>query len=172
MSTAALFEPPVAAPVIDQACPFPGRWSLVCSFFAAGTPKGQPRPRAFARKFGDTYQARVYDAGTAEGWKSEVAIAAKPHLPIERISGPVRIELSFFLPRPQRLCRKRDPVSVLLAICKPDADNFAKAVLDCLTAIGMWHDDSQVASLQVGKFYHAIGQRPGAQITLWRLDGA
>ena len=35
-------------------------------FFVEGDPKPQPRPRAFARKIGNKFMARVYDAGTAE----------------------------------------------------------------------------------------------------------
>ena len=40
---------------------------------APGIPKGQPRPRAFSRNG----HARVFDPGTAEGWKSAVAVAAQ-----------------------------------------------------------------------------------------------
>lgn len=50
------------------------------TFFAQGLPKGQPRPRAFAMKIGNKFQARVFDSGTAENWKSRIAEAARPHL--------------------------------------------------------------------------------------------
>ena len=53
------------------------------SFSVDGEPKAQPRPKAFARNFGNKWQARVYDPGTAEGWKSLIAIAVKPHLPAQ-----------------------------------------------------------------------------------------
>ena len=45
-----------------------------------GEPKGQPRPRAFAKPIGGgKFSARVYDAGTAEGWKSQIAQAFRQH---------------------------------------------------------------------------------------------
>jgi hypothetical protein len=39
------------------------------SIFVHGEPKGQPRPRAFARGG----MVRMYDPATAEGWKSAIA---------------------------------------------------------------------------------------------------
>ena len=40
-----------------------------------GDPKGQPRPRAFARRMGAKYVARVYDSDVADEWKSAVDCA-------------------------------------------------------------------------------------------------
>ena len=71
------------------------------SFFVSGEPKGQPRPRAFARKMGGKFVARVFDAGTAEAWKSCIAAAAAQHKPAEPIAGPVRLRLCFYLARPK-----------------------------------------------------------------------
>ncbi|MCH7474591.1 MAG: RusA family crossover junction endodeoxyribonuclease, partial [Gemmatimonadetes bacterium] len=65
-------------------------------FFVEGDPKPQPRPRAFS--IGGT--ARVYDPHTAEGWKSAIADAARPHCPAEPWRGPVEIALVFTLTRP------------------------------------------------------------------------
>lgn len=46
---------------------------------------GQPRPRAFARRMGDgKFVARVFESGTAEGWKSLIAAEAAK----TPISGP------------------------------------------------------------------------------------
>ena len=53
-------------------------------------------------------------------------------------------------------------------MAKPDADNAAKAVLDCLTEIGVWPDDALVSVLLVEKWY---GFTPGAHITIEELNG-
>lgn len=137
-------------------------------FRVNGIPKGQPRPRAFARGG----HAAVYDPGTAEGWKSDIAMAAKPHIPATPLAGAVKLTIDFLLPRPKRLCRKNDPCCTLPAMCKPDLDNFCKAVMDCLTRIGMWQDDAQVVKLDAMKHYHAIGDRPGAVVKIsYESDG-
>lgn len=71
---------------------------MTISFSVQGVPKGQPRPRAFAFKG----KARVFDPGTAEGWKSAIAEAARPHLPREPLAGPVALEVAFSFPRPKK----------------------------------------------------------------------
>jgi Holliday junction resolvase RusA-like endonuclease len=62
-------------------------------FNVDGLPKGQPRPRAFARKVGDRVVARVHDSGSAEGWKSDVARASMPHRPAAPLDGPIVIAM-------------------------------------------------------------------------------
>lgn len=137
-------------------------------FFAKGEPKGQPRPRAFARKMGGKYVARVFDSGTAENWKSAVARDAIHHTPPAPIEGPVAVHLSFFFPRPRSHYRtgkhshELRPDAPSFHVSKPDSDNLAKAILDCLTQLGgFWKDDSQVSHLRVTKYY---GPTPGATI--------
>lgn len=142
------------------------------SFFAEGCPKGQPRMRAFARKFGAKWMARVYDPGTAEAWKSQIAIAAKPHIaaPLEN---PVRLEIVFNFPRPRGHFRSNGtvkPNAPRFHTAKPDADNAAKAVMDALTILGAWLDDKQIVQLIVRKEY-AIGNfQGGAAIEISEVE--
>ena len=131
------------------------------TFWVSGDPKGQPRPRAFARKFGDKWQARVYDAGTAEGWKSAIAEAARPHLSGGFGDGPVELSICLWIRRPKSHFRKAGLREDAPVFCskKPDADNYAKAVMDALTVLGMWRDDCQVVRLAVTKRFaqHEVG---------------
>jgi len=143
-------------------------WVMFAAFDVYGIPKGQPRPRAFVNK--KTGRARVYDGGEAEGWKGSIAMAARDHLPPCPIDSPIRVAVSFFFPRPARLLRKRDPDGVIPHTAKPDSDNAAKAVLDCLTSIGMWRDDALVCSLIAEKNYAARGQASGALIQIFTQE--
>lgn len=125
------------------------------SFFAAGIPRGQPRPKAFSRGG----HASVYDPATAEGWKSQVAIAAKEHLPSSPIESALTLSLTFYIGRPKSHHRTGKHHGELRAdapkyhTSKPDADNFAKAVMDAMTLLRFWQDDSQVCILRVAKRY-------------------
>jgi Holliday junction resolvase RusA-like endonuclease len=110
------------------------------TFRVRGDPKGQPRPRAFSRGG----SARVYDPGTAEGWKGQVALASQRVMPDEALIGPVRVDMAFYFKRPKRLLRKKDIDMAIPHTSKPDLDNLAKAVLDAMTQLGWWHDDAQV----------------------------
>jgi Holliday junction resolvase RusA-like endonuclease len=132
------------------------------AFFVAGTPKGQPRPRAFVRQG----RARVYDPGTAEGWKGQVALAARGHLPSVPIAAPVLLHLRFHLPRPrghfgQGGLRASAPAH---HVARPDVDNLAKAVLDALVGIGLLQDDRWVRLLLVTKQY--ANTTPGCAVRL------
>lgn len=134
------------------------------AFRVDGIPKAQPRPRAFARKMGGKFVARMFDAGTAEAWKSSIAHAAEPHKPSVPMDGAIAVDLAFFLPRPKRLMRAKDSPAAIACTSKPDCDNLAKAVLDALTATGWWHDDAQVFVLTVRKMFHGKMGRPGAEV--------
>lgn len=135
------------------------------NLFVRGEPKGQPRPRAFARNFGGgKWQARMYDAKTAEGWKSQIALAARGLFPYS-LSGPVRLRLDFYMPRPKAHFRSNGQIKESAPshhTSKPDCDNLSKAVMDCLTQLGAWHDDNQVSELRVTKRY--TDEHSGCQI--------
>lgn len=139
---------------------------MTIQFFAPGTPKAQPRARAFARKMGDTYVARVYDAGTAENWKSEIAMAAREHIPARPIEGPVRLDIDVYFPRPKYMLARKYGELPIPHDSKPDRDNCEKAITDCMTALGFWVDDCQVCAGEVRKFYVGAGERAGARIEL------
>jgi Holliday junction resolvase RusA-like endonuclease len=156
------------------------------SFFVSGIPKGQPRPKAFARNMGGKWAARVYDPGTAEHWKSQVAVAAREALKVfteakllaPHFAGPVALKLELFFPRPKSHFRSSGALkeSAPSYVCtKPDFDNCAKAVADALTQLGFWRDDSQVCEHVFVKRYAeprlAYDDTPtvGAQIEIREL---
>lgn len=136
-------------------------------FRVQGEPKAQPRPRAFARKFGNgTVAARMYDAGTAEGWKGLIAQAARPHVPAVPLEGPLRVDVDFFFPRPKRLMRAKDPEGPIPHDGKPDRDNLDKAVLDALTQLGFWRDDAQACDGRIRKFFTSKQGTPHAKVVI------
>jgi Holliday junction resolvase RusA-like endonuclease len=144
--------------------------TLVGDWRALGLPKGQPRPRAFVRNG----RAAVYDSGTAEGWKGDVARACRD-LENRCLVHALAVKLVFYMPRPKHHLRvngQLKPASpVFLHQQKPDADNLAKAVLDALTGIYAWHDDDQVCELTVVKRWELPGeQAPGCAITITTLN--
>lgn len=136
-------------------------------FFVPGTPKAQPRLRAFYDKH--IGQARVYDAGTAEGWKGQVALASRAFKPLSPMAGPLYVSIRFQMPRPKSHYRtgkhagELKPDAPYWHTGKPDRDNLEKAVLDALTELGFWQDDGQVCAGPVEKVY---SQSPGANIEI------
>ena len=128
-------------------------------FFVSGVPKAQPRVKAFVRGG----HAGVYTPDSAESWKQAVRQQAIANAPESVMSGLVRVELDFFLPRP-KAHYKRDgsvkPNSPVWHCKKPDLDNLIKAVTDAITDTQrVWLDDSQICEITATKTYamNAVG---------------
>ena len=144
------------------------------TFQVTGEPKGQPRPRAFARKMGSVHVARFYDSDVADAWKSAVQIVVRDAATVHKwplTLGPVSISMCFSLPRPKshsgaKGLKASAPVA---HVGKPDVDNLAKLCLDQITRSGcVWRDDSQVVSLTVHKFW-ATGAEQGCSVSISTL---
>jgi Holliday junction resolvase RusA-like endonuclease len=139
------------------------------AFQVTGEPKGQPRPRAFARKMGAVHVARFYDSDVADTWKGAVMLAiieAAKFRKWEMTLDPVLVTINFAMPRP----KSHIGANGLKAsapkhhVGKPDVDNLAKLVLDRITKSGrVWRDDSQVVTLIVHKFW-AMGGDHGCSV--------
>ena len=123
------------------------------SFFAAGIPKAQPRVKAYVRGG----HAGVYTPDSAEIWKQEVRRQAVANAPESLMSGVVRVELDFYLPRPKTHLTKHGapkPKSPVWHCKKPDLDNLIKAVTDAITDTQkVWLDDSQICEITATKTY-------------------
>jgi Holliday junction resolvase RusA-like endonuclease len=150
----------------------------VATYYIEGEPKGQPRPRAFAMKTKTGgYSARVFDAGTAEGWKSSVATATQQQPFQKPLAGPLTVALNFYMRRPKghygtgKNATKLKPSAPTHFVKKPDCDNLAKAVLDALTQLGVWKDDDQVVSLQISKHWWSPDTypSPGCEVFIGRF---
>lgn len=142
------------------------------SFFVAGTPKAQPRPRATIRG----KHASIYDCGTANEWKYKVAMKLREvveKLGIEPTDKPVVLYIGLQIARPKSHYYQSakhfgmlKPNATRWHTSKPDADNFAKAIMDAINDSHLvWRDDSQVCFLQTTKEY-APADYAGANIRI------
>ena len=77
--------------------------------------------------------------------------------------GPLSVMILAYFPLPKSYHRKRTPRPARPHDKRPDADNVAKIYLDALNGV-VWHDDSQIASLQVLKIRCAQGDIPRTEI--------
>lgn len=84
----------------------------------------------------------------------------KAYAPTSPITGAVSLSIDFDYFTPTKKRRGTWKTS------RPDCDNLVKILIDCMTKLGFWLDDAQVARLRVSKQY-AEGEQ--AQITIsWR----
>lgn len=136
------------------------------TFTVAGAPVAQPRQRhriiqAHGRVFATNYTPAK---DPVQSWKSFVRDAAY-QAGAEIMTGPIKMAIVFFLPRPQSLCRKKDPEGTIPHTGSKDVDNLYKAVTDCLIGV-CYRDDKQIFEARIMKFYHEKSSGPRAEIEL------
>lgn len=84
----------------------------------------------------------------------------RSYAPTSPITGAVSLSIDFDYFTPTKKRRGKWKTT------RPDCDNLVKILIDCMTKLGFWLDDAQVARLVVNKQY-AEGEQ--AQITInWR----
>ena len=107
-------------------------------FYLPHPPVPAARPRV--SKWG-TYYPKTYRV-----WRLDTeASLARFERPVTTVRGPVYATVYSVCKRPKKLT---------VELPRGDVDNFAKAVLDAVTRSKLvWHDDSQVKILTVGKRY-------------------
>lgn len=136
------------------------------TFTAYGTPQPQGSSSAFIPK-GWTRAVVTSANPKNKGWREVVGHAAHRARVEGRakvLTGPVRLMVAFYLPRPKSLSRY-----VLVHVKKPDTDKLIRSVCDALTGV-VWKDDSQVIQVKATKDYAGQGERPRAVITVQLLD--
>lgn len=134
---------------------------------------GDPAPQGSKRVF----NGRVVEASSKKlkPWRAAIAQACFALLTEQHklITGPVRVEVDFYLPRPSSVSVKKRPLPTV----PPDVDKLARACLDGLGQglesgkVGdgiLYGDDSQVTELVARKFY-ADDRQPGATIRVFAL---
>lgn len=140
-------------------------------FFVPGNPKGQPR----ARRGRGTH---MFTPDTAKGFKECIYFAAREHVPKVPFTGPVSMSLTAVFARPKThyFTGKRAgtlrPGVPTYHTSKPDRDNIEKAVLDALTRLRFWRDDSLVCDGPVTKRYEGDGFAVGCYVEVCPLDAS
>jgi Holliday junction resolvase RusA-like endonuclease len=118
-----------------------------------GQPAGMPRMRTRRTKFGVLHYVPPKAPGTL--FRNAIRLKAADQ---KKLVGPValRIECLFAMPVSWSKAKKAKHYGKPHTQ-KPDGDNVAKAVMDGLTAAGVWPDDAVVWSLEIRKVWSVQG---------------
>lgn len=98
-----------------------------------------------------------------------LAALLAPHRPPEPFAEPVALSVSWTFPY-----RKSERKAVVRAgadiphTSRPDLDNLEKSLLDVLTRLNFWTDDSLVAEKRTSKRW---GAKPGIEVEMHPLTG-
>jgi Holliday junction resolvase RusA-like endonuclease len=117
-------------------------------------PRGQRRARHAVRgKFSQTYK----DPKQRHEEEALMALLAE-YQPQEPFAGALMFGFKAYLPIPKSKSKKWKVAAAageIRPVVKPDLDNLAKHVKDCLTTMRFWEDDNQVVEYLPGsgKYY-------------------
>lgn len=148
-------------------------------FHVSGIPAPQGSKTAMpVRKNGKlTGKTNLVESSKAlKPWRTLVTNQARRAKPkgFTPYAGAVRVEVVFRFPRPNghygtgRNAGTLKPSAPEHHITKPDIDKTLRAILDALTAAGIYRDDSQVVDVRTTKGY-APDDTTGALITIERI---
>lgn len=130
-------------------------------FYVAGKPEPQGSKRAM-RHNGNGPIIMLDDNPRTKVWRATVRDAALREMREsgwETTESAVQVIATFYMDRPKghygtgRNAHHVKASSPTWPTTKPDTDKLARALLDALTAAGVYRDDSQVTTLLVTKCY-------------------
>jgi crossover junction endodeoxyribonuclease RusA len=134
--------------------------SLTLEVFGRPAPQGSKRYIGGSAKQGGRFiEASKY----LPAWRkamTQAALIAIEEQGWEKVSGPVEVDVTFYLERPATITATARP----WPIKPPDLDKLVRS-LDGLTDAGVWDDDGQMVVLKASKVY-ADTREPGASIKI------
>lgn len=89
-----------------------------------------------------------YDNKNLKATKKAYMDMLKFHVPKVMHKSAVSVSICYFFERPKSVKK-----NAIYKITRPDLDNLAKALLDVMTKLGFWVDDSLIARLHLTKKY-------------------
>ncbi len=103
---------------------------------------------------------KFYEPDELKAARSKLEAHLAQYKPDQKFTGPVELVSTWCFPvRGEH--RDGEPMT-----SKPDTDNLVKLLKDCMTKVGFWKDDAQVARDIVEKFWAEI---PGIYIRVTEL---
>lgn len=90
---------------------------------------------------------QFYEPDSLKDARTKYMSLLSSHKPDQKISGPIRLTVKWLFPMTQKSINGQYKTS------KPDTDNLNKLLKDCMTELGFWNDDAQVASEIIEKFW-------------------
>lgn len=95
---------------------------------------------------------------------TEAALQAREAGNVATMTGAIRLDVHFFMPRPASISVKKRPCPTVA----PDLDKLIRAVGDALKGAGIYKDDCLIVSIQASKQYATddITKAPGAWIVV------
>ena len=126
---------------------------------------GRPAPQGSKKSIGNN--RFVESSKFLPAWRKAVRVAAEEAVIASmwaRVSGPVELEVMFYLDRPSSISKTQRPYPIV----PPDVDKLLRGVQDSLSGV-IYEDDAQIIRCLAWKVY-ADTRVPGAFIRVNELS--
>ena len=126
---------------------------------------GRPAPQGSKKSIGNN--RFVESSKFLPAWRKAVRVAAEEAVTAStwaRVSGPVELEVMFYLDRPSSISKTKRPYPIV----PPDVDKLLRGVQDSLSGV-IYEDDAQIIRCLAWKVY-ADTRVPGAFIRVNELS--
>jgi len=132
----------------------------VVAFFVPGLPAPGGSKRAFRTKSGRIIITE--DCRRSRPWRAVVQVAAHAAHGQAPLEGPLRLAVTFTLPRPKGHLGRRGlrPSAPLYPMTRPDLTKLLRGLEDACTGL-LWRDDAIIVEQMIAKVY---GDIPGAAV--------
>ena len=125
--------------------------------------KGRPRSTKTGRVY--TPQKTRDNQKQIQNHLQQIIALNKPYflnLPRDEFD---QVTIEFYLPRPKRLYRRKDPVGRIPHRTKPDLDNLLKQILDSCEGY-LWNNDKTIHNIHPSKWYCEAYGKPRIEISI------
>lgn len=125
---------------------------MIISFKVPGEPEtatAQQKGIKVKRSRTGKYYPKFYEKPEVREAKERLYYRLHDFVPTVPIDGPIELCVAWMFPRgskPKRYINQPKDT-------RPDCDNLSKALLDCMTDLGFWHDDGQIAKVHYEKIW-------------------
>jgi Holliday junction resolvase RusA-like endonuclease len=134
-----------------------------------GSPVAWQRPRAAPSASGKPI---FFEAAKVKTWRQTIRLIAQEAMKDRPMLGgtpknkiPLIAIINFYVPRPGRLYRKKDPETIIPMASRPDVENVYKGIADALQGI-VYYDDALIASAHINKYYHEKAGKPRTTVEI------
>lgn len=125
-------------------------------FLDINPPTATAQEKKIAVRNGRTF---VYDNPRVKDAKRLLMFELRKFIPDVPLDGPISLVVRWDFPRGKH--------AYGLKTTKPDTDNLQKMLKDCMTKVGFWNDDAQVAYETITKYW---SDNPGIYISVNKME--
>lgn len=108
------------------------------------------------------FTGRVYEKPSAKQARKVLVSELRPFAPSEPFKEALLVNITWYIGIKDKKKQGKPKIT------RPDLDNLAKMILDVMTSLGYWIDDSQIVELQLKKFWVAK-ENAGIEIEVGEL---